>query len=73
LNCFLLDIIVVASIFLTYGGYGRISFGADQSIIPNDETGKRLTVEFWNEVDRLSGMPAMIGRRGENLMMEQSV
>jgi hypothetical protein len=63
-------ILVVASIFLTYGGYGRISFGADQSIVPNEETARRLTNEFWDEVDRLGLMPAM--GRG-NLMMEQAV
>jgi hypothetical protein len=64
---------VVGSIFLTYGGYGRISIGADQSIVPNDETAKQLADEFWNEVNRLNIMPAMNGRRGGKSMMEQSV
>jgi hypothetical protein len=65
--------LVVGSIFLTYGGYCRIGFGADQSIFSNDETAKRLADEFWNEVDRLSVVPAMTGRRGEKLMAEQAV
>jgi hypothetical protein len=50
---------VVGSIFLTYGGYGRVSFGADDAIVPNEETAKRLTNEFWSEIDRLGTMSAM--------------
>jgi hypothetical protein len=65
-----LMILVVGSVFFTFGGYGRITFGADQSIVPNDETGKRLTDEFWNEIDRLGIMPAMNGQRGGKIILE---
>jgi hypothetical protein len=50
---------VVGSIFLTYGGYGRVSFGADDAIVPNEETAKRLTNEFWSEINRLGAISAM--------------
>jgi hypothetical protein len=63
-------ILVVGSIFMTFGGYSRIGIGADESIIPNDETGKRLTEEFWNEIDRLGIIPAMNGQRGGKAMLE---
>jgi hypothetical protein len=63
-------ILVVGSVFFTFGGYSCVSFAADESIIPNDETGKRLTDEFWNEIDRLGIMPAMNGQRGGKVMLE---
>jgi hypothetical protein len=57
---------VVGSIFLTW----RVSFGADDAIVPNEETAKRLTNEFWSEMDRLGAMSAMNERK---LMIEQAV
>jgi hypothetical protein len=62
--------LVVGSILLTYGGYGRVSFGADDAIVPNEETAKHLTNEFWSEINRLGAMSAM---NEEKLKTEQTV
>jgi hypothetical protein len=60
-------VLVLGSIFLTYGGYGRVTFAADPSVIPNEETAKRLADEFWNEIDRLSEITSKDFQQGDKL------